>query len=475
MTKHKLLIALLFIVAAGQINAQSRLDVPMTLEEKLATVQSVPFLKKISDLAFKKGDWPRYIAALRRTAELRPYSQPVLFQLAAAYSLDGQRSRAYDLLLQLQQEGLTADLESEPAFDNIRGHEVYDYIVFLFEENAKPFGNGEVVAQINDAEKVIEAMTFDPARNAILAGSVADGSISIVQDDGSLEPLITADEQNKLAGVMGMGIDAERDLLWVSSATVPANQHAAADGTIVNYLHKFRLSTGQWLANLPSPVTEQPQLFTALVVAPNGDVFVADRLSPAIYRTLEGEDSLIPYVGIPGKEGFRGMAMSDDGHFIYVADQTFGLFAIDLEKERVVEMKKDKLNLGGIEGVAITGNELIVVQNGIRPNRVLKLMLADDGFTIEGEQPLEASHPAFEFPTSGYVSGRNYVYIANSQRARFDATGSPVIPLDPVLILSSSLDFESQEPPRLFDPEKAKSRRPSGNNAPSEASEDGGR
>lgn len=455
MTKYKVLLITLLFAVSGIAAAQSRIDEPMSLQEKLASVQSVAFLKQIADIAFKNQDWPRYIAAVRRAAELQPYNQRTLFQLAAGYSLAGQRSHAYDLLLQLQQEGLSGDIESEPAFDNIRGHEVYDYIVFLFEENEKPFGEGRVDTTIKQPERIFEALAYDPVRDAMLVGSVRDGAISIVGDDGSLQTLVTADQSNNLAGVFSLGVDAKRDLLWATSANVPPHENAVAGNPIVNRLHKFRLSSGELLETYDMQ-SEQPQLFSALALAPNGDVFVADRISPSIYRLIDGESELTHYVSVRGKRGFRGLAMAENGHFLYAADPTYGLFAIDLEQQRVIEMTKPKLNLGGIEGVSISGNELVIVQNGIRPNRVLALTLADDGFNIESEQPIEANHPVFEVPTAGFIQGRDFYYIGNSQRGRFDGTGTPLGPLDDLAIIRTNLDFETYEPPKMFDPNKGK-------------------
>jgi len=66
------------------------------------------------------------------------------------------------------------------------------------------------------------------------------------------------------------------------------------------------------------------------------------------------------------------------------------------------------------------GNELIAIQNGIRPHRVVAYRLSDDGVSIEASRTLASNLPEFDEPTLGVVRGDDFYFVANSHWNRFD-------------------------------------------------------
>ena len=63
------------------------------------------------------------------------------------------------------------------------------------------------------------------------------------------------------------------------------------------------------------------------------------------------------------------------------------------------------------------------MQNGIKPNRVVRLTFANDWRAIEKLEVLEANNPVFDEPTLGVVVGNKFYFIANSQWAAIDEDG----------------------------------------------------
>ena len=95
------------------------------------------------------------------------------------------------------------------------------------------------------------------------------------------------------------------------------------------------------------------------------------------------------------------------------------------EKSQVsVFAPPDDVTLLGIDGLACYGDDLIAVQNGVRPHRVVRFVVNAAADGVERAEVLEANHPRFEEPTLGTVVGDTYFYVANSPWNRFDRDGN---------------------------------------------------
>jgi hypothetical protein len=111
-----------------------------------------------------------------------------------------------------------------------------------------------------------------------------------------------------------------------------------------------------------------------------------------------------------------------------------GLYAIALPSNRVSRVVSlAKPSLAGIDGLVGYGKDLIAIQNGIQPNRVVRLRMSGDGTTVNSVQLLEVNHPSFGEPTLGLVKGRTLLFVANNPITQFlkdrrlEGLPSPVI------------------------------------------------
>jgi hypothetical protein len=77
----------------------------------------------------------------------------------------------------------------------------------------------------------------------------------------------------------------------------------------------------------------------------------------------------------------------------------------------------------GIDGLYAVGRELVGIQNGIGPYRVVRLRLDAPGDRIVSVEVLERARPDYAEPTLGVVVGDELFYVANSQWERFRADG----------------------------------------------------
>ncbi len=126
-----------------------------------------------------------------------------------------------------------------------------------------------------------------------------------------------------------------------------------------------------------------------------------------------------------------------------IADYSRGLCLLGSDGTVQVLKSTPDAWLGGIDGLSVTGRrELIAIQNGVNPNRVVRIRLSEDVDGIEAVDVLDLAHPEHDQPTLGEVVGSDFLYVANSLWGAWDSEGNLVEgrTLSPPVILRISLD-----------------------------------
>jgi hypothetical protein len=112
-----------------------------------------------------------------------------------------------------------------------------------------------------------------------------------------------------------------------------------------------------------------------------------------------------------------------------------GIMVIDIKGQKAGKLAvPDTFNIGGIDGLYLWDNHLIVIQNGIKPQRVMRLQLDSSGTQVTAVRPLAVAQPAFDYPSFGTVQGKDLYYFANSQTLTSDGSA------EAVTVLSTPLD-----------------------------------
>jgi hypothetical protein len=172
------------------------------------------------------------------------------------------------------------------------------------------------------------------------------------------------------------------------------------------------------------------------LLAGRDDLYVTDSERGEVLR-LAGYDgtleTLVPagYMDSPG-----GMAESADATSLIVADFVSGLYRVDLSSGNMTRLAPPADGaLLGISYLARHGNDLIAIQTGFKPDRVLRLRMSDDWSQVKAVEVLLRSGRLLSQPTQGVVSGDTFMFIAKSQWDNLDARGNPIKPEpDPAVI-----------------------------------------
>ena len=235
--------------------------------------------------------------------------------------------------------------------------------------------------------------------------------------------------------------------MWVTSAASPKYQALNATDKGRSALFEFNLETLELIRRHPVPADGNPHSLGNMVADPAGNIFIVDRGLPIVYTKAAGEAPLKAMLASREMVSMRGIAMQPDGNIMYLADRELGILVVDIKGGVAGKLVvPETLNLGGIEGLYLWDNHLVVIQNGIKPQRVMRLQLDAAGTSVIAVRPLAVSMPGFDYPSYGVLRDKDLYYFANSQWS-----GSQEKP-KPVSVVRTALDSSGDlEQPDMAD------------------------
>ena len=387
--------------------------------------------------AYEAHDFPGFLRHAREAARLRPAHGGVVYGLACAYALTGDTTAALATLWRFAALGHTADLDADADLTAIRPLPAFDSLRQAMRRNAAPLVRSTAAFTLAERDLLTEGVAYDPKTRSFFVGSVRRGKILRVDDRGRTTEFVPPG----LAGFwapLGMRVDAARRVLWVSAAAVPQTVGYDSADAGRSGLFRFDLASGALTGRFPLPADGKLHTLGDVTIARNGDVYSTDSRGPAVYRVRAGSDSIEQFVTSPLFLAAQGLAFDAQERTLYVADYSRGILRIDLATRtvRLLESADDVLALG-IDGLYLVEGSLIGIQNGVEPDRVVRLRLDTSGNRVEHAEVLERARPDYAEPTLGVVVGRDLFYVAASQWERFrdDGTIDASDTLRPPLVL----------------------------------------
>lgn len=365
--------------------------------------------------AYQQGDFAAMRTAARRSLVARPGYPGALFNLALAQALDQDPGASIETLRDLLSVGIdfgVADIDEFSALKELLEWQDYNAAV---ERLYEPVGFAEVVARLDVTDFVPEGIAADDD-GRLYVGSIRHGNL--VRISGNPETLSTP--ENGHWSIFGMRFDGQGGL-WFASASVPEFA-AAGDSPARSGLFRYDLKEGDISDRALLPESVLAQVLGDLVITPGGLIYTSDSLTGVLYR-FEPDTGTFEIVVDRGVFGSpQGLVLDRTAQFLYVADYIGGLYRVTLADGKVDKVRvQANVTDYGIDGLYRRGKELIAIQNGMRPHRVVALTLGDDGLSITAGRTIAANLEEFDEPTLGFVAGDDFVFIANSHWNRFDA------------------------------------------------------
>ncbi len=230
-----------------------------------------------------------------------------------------------------------------------------------------------------------------------LLGSLAEGTIFAVQDDGAYEAFI-ADED--LMASVGIQIDAEGERLLVCNSDPAAFNPAEAGQALLGI---YDLNTGERLhmVNLTELGPEGGRFFcNDVAVDDAGDAYVTNSFAPVIYKvTPDGEASIFaqddrftsPFFGL------NGIEFHPDGYLLVANAGAQTLFKIPVDDPEALALVELERPLG-FDGIILRADGKLV---GVSGGTIYALSSDDDWETAT----IAASAPDHAAATTVTVRG----------------------------------------------------------------------
>jgi len=414
--------------------------------------QMAHWFRKAAD-AYRRQDIEAWVEATTELHRLRPYNQDFMRHLVEGHARLGDLRSAFDMMLKMQQQGLSEDWDAIEAVEPMRQHGLYEHLNKLMTEAGKPFGDVEIWSEIVPEHAMPEAMAFDRENGRVFVGTVRDGRILASPDGAEWEVFASPASVPQLQAVFDLAVDAGRGHLWVATGRVPQFRGEARDDDVNGALLRLDLASGELQAEYPVSSGGGRNLPGSLALAADGTVFAADTQAPVIHRLDPGAKALRPFFGHPGFTSLRGLALSDDDSMLYVADYELGIFVVDATGgDQAWQLAvPETFNAGGIDGLFWWDGHLVAIQNAITPQRVVRLKLGKDGLGVTAVAPLAAAREEFDTPTFGVMNRDNLYFLAGSHWQHVGPEGEPLdgqlpaVPIARIDVDNASVQVVGQE------------------------------
>ncbi|MEK6333675.1 MAG: hypothetical protein AABM67_01925 [Acidobacteriota bacterium] len=372
--------------------------------------------------AYKEKNYSALIENMKRALELRPNHGPYTYNVAVGYALSGNKAEAITWLNRLADMGLVYQVAADEDLASIKETDEFKAIVERFENNAKPVGHSTTAFTIHEKGLVPEGIAYDPWQKTFYLGSVYKRKIVSINGAGDVKDF--SSDADGLWSVMGMRVDPVRRVLWVCTASHPQMMNFQEAEKGFSGIFKYDLKTKKLIKKYLLPGKPKPHWLGDLVLNSRGDVFASDSVSPAIYILDHRTDRLELFLESEAFVNPQGLAFDAAERHMFMADYLKGLFVIDMRtKAYSVVSPAPRTTMLGLDGLYSYNGKLIGVQNGVRPNRLVALVLNDRLTEVMKFRVIEANNPAFDEPTLGVLTRDTLYYIANSQWGAIDEKG----------------------------------------------------
>jgi Cu-Zn family superoxide dismutase len=285
---------------------------------------------------------------------------------------------------------------------------------------------GATVFELPGDEVYPEGVAYDSSTNMFYVGSTTNGTL-FQGDLGAGEVTVLSENDPDRTTATGLKVDGAGRLIVAGAST----------GSV----YVVDAASGQGLASFSNGLAPDATFVNDVAVAPNGDVYATDSLSPSLYRIvaadIEAGGELVPFVDFTGTvyeyapEAFNanGIVITDDGAYAIMVNPSNGrLFRVDLASAEVAEITINGESVAFGDGLLLDGSILYVVRNQLALIVRLELDAA-----VETATTLDAfTDPTLMFPTTIAQVGEQLL-VVNAQFDRRE-TGDPVLPFTVSLI-----------------------------------------
>jgi hypothetical protein len=356
-----------------------------------------------------RNDWQanlRYARSLRELLNGAPNSQ---LEVARAELQLGEMEAGLRDLAVFARMGQTID--PAPIFPNIASlpdqkalHDLRETL----EANRREISRSSTAFVLPDPALLAEDIDFDSRSQRFFISSVRLGKIVSADLHGATRDFAKAPDSWPL---LALKVDATRGRLWATEVALQGFRFAPKDDWGRSAVVCFDLQDGNPLLRVEGP---KGSALGDMVLTPQGDVIVSDGDGGGVYR-LPANHAALERLDAGDFISPQTAALYPDSKHLFIPDYLRGIGVLDLTSRHVEWLPmKGLFALNGIDGLYAAGTELIAVQNGTTPERVVTFRLNDSLSEVTSEAVIERASRTLGDPTHGVIVGTTFYYIANS-------------------------------------------------------------
>lgn len=403
------ILALALICVGALADADDAKPPTAVIAKSLTAGEALGSVRTDMRRAREGADWPAYLAAAKRQAELLNHSPMAHLELARAHAHLKDLNAALDEVRVFARMSQDSELlDTLPDLAPVREAPAFTAIRAQAAANSRPIARSSLAFRLKDRSLLPEDIDYDPGTNRFFLSSIMQKKIVTATMQGELTDFATAPDGWP---IFGLKIDHARQLLWATEVAMEgfASVETAAQGR--SALLCYDLRTGKLMRRIEGP---RPSALGDLALTADGTVIAADGQHSGLYRVRRGDDHL-ERIDAGDFISPQTVAVAADGTQVIVPDYLRGLSVLAVDTKRVTWLSTGNRHaLEGIDGLYRAGNRLLAVQNGGHPVRVVFFTLDPKGTSVVAETLIERSTPTLGDPTHGVIVGDAFYYIANS-------------------------------------------------------------
>jgi len=364
---------------------------------------------RAANAAYSAGDFQTYTEELETAHLLNPDSLYTRYNLACGYALTGQTARALTMLTWLTEARVDFNMADDPDLASLADNPRFQELVARTAVNTRPVSNSRHNFTLSRVDLLPDGIGWDPAGERFFLGSMRSGEIFAADSNGQHTLFATVEKDGPLSAI-GMTVDSTRDLLWVIGTRTNLLEDFASDAPIVSGVFAFALDSGELQHAYARD--DVGFGFNDVTLAPNGDVYLSGAVLgyvPAAGGDLEILETSEPVFGS------NGIVVTPDGKTLITSSYPAGVAVIRISDGQTAFLQApENVPLYGIDGLYLHDGDLVAVQHGARPWRLMRYSLDDTLNRITDARTIEFANENVT-ATTGAIVGNEIHYIGQGK------------------------------------------------------------
>ena len=343
-------------------------------------------------------DAQRFTQLTSQLLEYAPRSPPLRFLHAEALAMSGRTEPALAQLQWLATNGYHYAFWERESFAGLPAAAAAA-LRAATTKNGRPGGTVARVVRLDRDD--LDPEGIDALGQDWIVGSMTNGNLYRIDRSGATTVLWRETAVGRR--LFGVRHDPQRNLVWACS-NGRDDRHAQSE------LLRVALeppAVARW------PVPDPAALCNDIAMLPDGAVALSDSQRGAVWRL----DSTGQWrqLAAPGTFGYpNGIAYQAESRQLVVADLR-GLWTIDVAQGRVATIAEQSTFSGGIDGLYAANGGLVAIQNGVRPERVLRIALSPGATKVTSMTVVATNLPHLAGMTTAAAARDKITVLAGSQ------------------------------------------------------------